>query len=234
MQVGGEMWRKNALYEIMDGKAASLLPLLEQDPELKEWRCKTNDECMNLTLLHTAVRFENLAALTLLLDNGAVGIGIRGKGGKTPLDWAISSAQPRMVQAMLDVAAAGRAPLPNLQSALRDAEAQVQSAERSGNKVLEATEVRDMLQRLVDEADRARREREAAENAAAQKVCQLLEEEVARAAKRAADAAAAAAATIAAQVRRRRAAEAQRRLEEEAVVTFRSHMLCFCCTPGMQ
>ena len=31
--VGGEMWRKNALYEIMDGKTSSLVGRLQQDPE---------------------------------------------------------------------------------------------------------------------------------------------------------------------------------------------------------
>ena len=45
MQVGGEMWRTQRLYDIMDGKSDDLLPHLEQDPELKKWRCKQSGEC---------------------------------------------------------------------------------------------------------------------------------------------------------------------------------------------
>ena len=45
MNVGGELWRKEALYEIMDGKSSSLVSMLQQDPDLKKWRCKANDEC---------------------------------------------------------------------------------------------------------------------------------------------------------------------------------------------
>ena len=46
MQPGGELWRKDALYEIMDGKSDSIVRMLEQDPELKKWRCKqAGDEC---------------------------------------------------------------------------------------------------------------------------------------------------------------------------------------------
>ena len=41
MQPGGERWRKEALYDIMDGKSgAVLLTRLEQDPELSKWKCK--------------------------------------------------------------------------------------------------------------------------------------------------------------------------------------------------
>ena len=40
MQVGGELWRKDVLYQIMDGKNDSIAKVLEQDPDLKKWKCK--------------------------------------------------------------------------------------------------------------------------------------------------------------------------------------------------
>ena len=47
MQVGGELWRKDVLYQIMDGKNDSITKVLEQDPELKSWKCKQmGDECV--------------------------------------------------------------------------------------------------------------------------------------------------------------------------------------------
>ena len=47
MQVGGELWRKDALYDIMDGKSGSLARMLDEDPDLKRWKCKqAGDECV--------------------------------------------------------------------------------------------------------------------------------------------------------------------------------------------
>ena len=44
---GGEIWRKEALYEIMDGKSSQLAGMIAQDPELKKWKCKqAGDECV--------------------------------------------------------------------------------------------------------------------------------------------------------------------------------------------
>ena len=217
MQVGGEGWRKDALYDIMDGKSGKLVGMLEQDPELKKWRCKqTGDECFGFSLLHAAVRFDNPTALSLLLDNGAVHIGVKDKGGKTPVDWAILSSEEGMLRAMLDCAAAGHTPMPNLELALKAAKVQVEAAQRSGAKLAEAQAIEALLTRLIEEADRARREAEAAEAAAAAEAARLLQEEIERAAKAAADAAAADAAREAEERRRQLEAEAQARLEEEA------------------
>ena len=45
--VGSEMWRKDALYDIMDGKSSQLAGMIAQDPELKKWKCKqAGDECV--------------------------------------------------------------------------------------------------------------------------------------------------------------------------------------------
>ena len=222
MQAGGELWRKNVLYDIMDGKSDMIVAKLEQDPELKRWKCKqAGDECVGFTLLHAAVRFNNEAALDVLLQNGAVYILEKGKGGKTPFDWAILNSEPRMVKAMLDCAAAGHADTPNIERALADAEAQLTASERSGAKVAEATETRDLIKRLADEAEAARRAREAAGAARAAVVVGRMEEEVARS-KQAAEAAAVAAARKMAEDRRKRLAaqiaaqeaEAERQAEE--------------------
>ena len=222
MQAGGELWRKNVLYDIMDGKSDMIVAKLEQDPELKRWKCKqAGDECVGFTLLHAAVRFSNEAALDVLLQNGAVYILEKGKGGKTPFDWAILNSEPRMVKAMLDCAAAGHADTPDIERALADAEAQLTASERSGTKVAEATETRDLIKRLADEAEAARRAREAAGAARAAEVVGRMEEEVARS-KQAAEAAAAAAARKMAEDRRKRLAaqiaaqeaEAERQAEE--------------------
>lgn len=216
-QVGGEMWRKNALYEIMDGKTASLVGRLQQDPELKTWRCKAaNDECNGFTLLHAAVRFGNPGALSLLLENGAVQILAKDKGGKTPLEWAIQSSESGMVRAMLECAAAGNAPMPNLELALKQAEVQLEGAERTRTKPGEAKEVVDMLTNLIEEEARARRAGEEAAAAEAAEAARRLQEEMERAAKAEAEAAAARAAKEAEERRRQLEAEAQARLEEEA------------------
>ena len=115
MQPGGEMWRKDALYEIMDGKSNSLVRMLEQDPDLKKWRCKqVGDECLGFTLLHGAVRFGNKTALKILLDNGAVFILAKDKMGKSPFDWGILESEPLMVDMMLKCASDGVTPMPNL------------------------------------------------------------------------------------------------------------------------
>ena len=44
MPLGGEMQRKEALYDIMDGKNDTIVGRLAQDPELKTWKCKSADE----------------------------------------------------------------------------------------------------------------------------------------------------------------------------------------------
>ena len=220
MQPGGEMWRKDALYEIMDGKSNSLVRMLEQDPDLKKWRCKqVGDECLGFTLLHGAVRFGNKTALKILLDNGAVFILAKDKMGKSPFDWGILESEPLMVDMMLKCASDGVTPMPNLDLALKNAEAQVTAAERMPHgmgKVKEAIEVRDLIQRYKDEQDRALREKEAADAAKAKEVLRLIEEEVVRSAARAAAAAEAAAERFAEQRRRRMEAVAQAKLDEEA------------------
>jgi len=53
MNVGGELWRKDVLYDIMDGKSGSLAQMLDQDPELKRWKCKqAGDECVRALESH--------------------------------------------------------------------------------------------------------------------------------------------------------------------------------------
>lgn len=215
--VGEERWRKNALYDIMDGKNGKLITMLEQDPELKTWKCKqAGDECFGFSLLHGAVRFGNHEALSLLLANGATDITSLGKGGKTPFDMAIMASEPRMVAAMLDCATAGTSKMPNLDKALRDAETQLEAANRSGSKVEDANQTRDLVLKLIQEAERKRRAEEEAAAAAAAEAQRLLEEEIARAGKAAAEAAAAAAARRAKVKAAARAAAATARLEREA------------------
>ena len=127
----GELWRKDALYEIMDGKSAAIPAQLTQDPDLKKWRCQqAGDECVGFTLLHGAIRFRNVAALDILLANGAVFILAKDKAGKTPFDWAILNSEPVMLEAMLACAASGATPMPNLELALKSAETQHASADR--------------------------------------------------------------------------------------------------------
>ena len=217
MQVGGELWRKEALYDIMDGKSAPLVSMLQQDPELAKWKCKqTGDECMGFTLLHAAVRFNNAVALSLLLEHGAVNILARDKEGKTPFDWAIFNSEVNMVRTMLEAASAGFAPQPNLKLALKSAEIQAEAAARSGTKATEAKEVVALLVRLIEESERAKRAEAEAAAAAAAEAARLLQEEMERAAKAAAEAAAAEAAKEEEERRRRQEAETQARLEEEA------------------
>ena len=218
MQAGGEMWRKNALYEIMDGKNSSLVSRLEQDPELKTWKCKAaNDECNGFTLLHAAVRFGNAAALKLLLENGAVQILAKDKTGKSPLEWAIQSSEIEMVRAMLACAVAGHTAMPNLELAMKQAEVQVEAAERSRSKKLdEAKEVSAAISEMIEEQARARRASEEAAAAEAAEAARRLQEEVERAARAEAEAAAARAAKEAEERRRQMEAEAQAKLEEEA------------------
>ena len=172
--------------------------------------------CVGFTLLHGAVRFGNPTALSILLASGATYILERDKAGKTPFDWAILNSEPGMLTMMLDCAAAGNTKMPNLQLALKNADTQVEAAERSGTKVAEATETRAVLLRLIEEAERKRKAEEAAAAAAAAEARRLLEEEIERAAKAEADRAAAAAAKEAEDRRLRLEAEAQARLEEEA------------------
>ena len=176
MSPGGEMWRKDVLYDIMDGKSgATILSKLDQDPELKTWRCKqAGDECSGMTMLHACVRFQNMKALSELLANGVVGILARGKGGKTPWDWAIIGSEPDMVSAMLACAASGKTPMPNLAQAIKDADAQLESAERSGDRLAEAKETRERIYRAWEEAERKRKEEEAAAAAAAAEALRLL------------------------------------------------------------
>ena len=93
---GSEMWRMDVLYDIMDGKNGQLVAKLGEDSELKTWKCKkVGDECQGFTVLHAAVRYGNSAALSLLLSNGAVGIGIKDKDNRTPLEWAVINAHRR-------------------------------------------------------------------------------------------------------------------------------------------
>ena len=133
MKPGSDMWRKDVLYDILDGKSGdALVQALKDDVELKDWRCKAAGECMGFTLLHGAVRFNNTAALTILLSNGAVNITAKDKVGKSPFDWAILNSEVGMVRAMLDVAVAGTSKMPNLELALRNAEEKLNQATRSG------------------------------------------------------------------------------------------------------
>ena len=172
--------------------------------------------CNGFTLLHAAVRFNNPTALSLLLANGAVHVLTRDKDGKTPFDWAILNSEPAMVQAMVECAAAGYTPMPNLTLALKNAEEQKKAALRSGKKVIEADETEALIRQLIEEAERARRAEEAAAAAAAAAAARQLQEELERAARIEAEAEAAAAAREAERRRRQLEAEAQARLEEEA------------------
>ena len=86
MQPGGEMWRKDVLFDVMDGKHGALVERLAADPALATWKCKDHSEAHGQTLLHAAVRFANPTALTLLLANGCVGILAKDKAYKTPLE----------------------------------------------------------------------------------------------------------------------------------------------------
>ena len=217
MQAGGEMWRKDVLYDIMDGKSDTIVARLAEDPALKRWKCKqAGDECAGFTLLHAAVRFGNFNALTTLLENGATFILEKGKGGQTPFDWAILSSEPRMVDAMLACAEAGHADAPNLSKALADAEAQLAAAQKSGTRAEEAMQTRDLLKLRVDAAEAARRAREADEAAAAAAVVARMEEEVERRRGAAEVAATASAAKWAEEQRKRLAAQqAARQAEEE-------------------
>ena len=191
MAPGGERWRKEAIFDIMDGKNGNLLNMLTQDPELKTWKSKQGgDETANMSLLHAAVRFENPEALKLLLANGGTNINSLGKGGKTPFVMAIDQSEPKVVQMMLDAVAAGHAKMPDMTKALKQAEVQLASAMRNEQKVAEATQVHDMLVAILKEEERKRKAEEEAAAAAAAEAKRLLEEEIARAAKEAADAAA--------------------------------------------
>ena len=179
-------------------------------------RLSPTRRCFGFTLLHAAVRYQNTAALLLLLEHGAVDIRSRDKEGKTPFDYAVLSSDVGMIRAMLDCANAGKTKMPNLEVALKNAEAQLHSAQQSGVKEAEAQESNDVIVATMEEMERARRAEEEAAAAAEAEAARLLQEEIERAAKLAAEAAAAAAAKEAEDRRQQLEAEMQAQLEEEA------------------
>ena len=94
-------------------------------------RLSPTRRCFGFTLLHAAVRYQNTAALLLLLEHGAVDIRSRDKEGKTPFDYAVLSSDVGMIRAMLDCANAGKTKMPNLEVALKNENAQAVRGRRT-------------------------------------------------------------------------------------------------------
>ena len=140
----------------------------------------------------------------------------RDKEGKTPFDYAILGSDVSMMRAMLNCVKAGETKMPNLEIALKNADAQLQSAKQRGVKEAEAQAARDVIVEEMEEMERARRAEEEAAAAAQAEAARLLQEEIERAAKLAAEAAAAAAVKEAEERRQQLEAERQAQLEEEA------------------